>query len=160
MFTHTPSCDLSTANLWADLRLAALGLTDGDSDEVANMANVAALLFNALPDVNWAGWYRMVAGELVLGPFGGQAACVRIAVGTGVCGRAAATGESQRIADVHAFPGHIACDTASRSELVVPVVREGVVTHVLDLDSPLLDRFTQEDQAGAEALVRALAGRV
>ena len=162
MFTHTPDPDpdLPPAELWSDLRLAALGLTDGEPDAVANMANVAALLFNHLPDVNWAGWYRMVAGGLVLGPFGGRPACVRIAVGAGVCGAAAASGESQLVADVHAFPGHIACDSASRSELVVPVVADGRVTHVLDLDSPILDRFSAEDQAGAEALVAALAGRI
>ena len=160
MFTFAPAPGLSTPDLWSDLRLAGLGLTEGEPDPVANMANLAALLFNGLPDVNWAGWYRMVDGELVLGPFGGRAACVRIALGAGVCGTAAATGETQRVADVHAFPGHIACDAASRSELVVPVFADGIVTHVLDLDSPRPDRFTAEDQAGAEALVLAVHGRI
>ena len=160
MFTFAPDPGLSTPDLWSDLRLAALGVTEGEPDPIANMANVAALLFNGLPDVNWAGWYRMVAGELVLGPFGGQAACVRIAVGAGVCGAAAATGESQLVPDVHTFPGHIACDVASRAELVVPVVRGGGVVGVLDLDSPLPNRFSVADQAGAEALVSALADRV
>lgn len=159
MFTHAPAPDLPTAELWANLRLAALGLTEGESDAIANMANVAALLFHALPDVNWAGWYRMIDGELVLGPFGGQPACVRIAVGAGVCGAAAATGITQRVADVNDFPGHIACDSASRSELVVPVIADGAITHLLDLDSPLPDRFTAEDQTGAESLVSALASR-
>ena len=160
MFDHSFDLDQSAAELWADLRLAGLGLTEGEPDPVANMANLAALLFNGLPDVNWAGWYRMVDGELVLGPFGGRAACVRIALGAGVCGTAAATGETQRVADVHAFPGHIACDAASRSELVVPVFREGRVMGVLDLDSPLPNRFSVADRAGAEALVSALADRV
>ncbi len=160
MFDFTFDPDLPAAQLWDELRLAALGLTEGEADRIANMANVAALLFSAVPEVNWVGWYRMEGGALVLGPFGGSPACVRIALGEGVCGRAAATGETQRVADVHAFPGHIACDPASRSELVVAVARDGAVAAVLDLDSPVPDRFGAADQAGAEALVRALAGRV
>lgn len=160
MFTFTPAPDLPTAERWHELRLAALGVTEGEPDPIANMANVAALLFAGLPDVNWAGWYRRVGDELVLGPFGGGPACVRIGWGQGVCGVAARSGETRRVADVHAFPGHIACDAASRSELVVPVMREGRVTGVLDLDSPLIDRFSADDAAGAEALVMALAGRV
>ena len=152
--------DLSTTNLWADLRSAALGVTDGEPDRIANMANVAAILFAGLPHVNWAGWYRVVDGELVLGPFGGAPACVRIGWGEGVCGTAAASGETQRVADVHAFPGHIACDAASRSELVVPVLEDGRVVAVLDLDSPEIDRFSPDDARGAEALVVALTGRV
>ena len=160
MFDLDFAPDLPPAQRWEDLRLAALGLTDDEPDRIANMANVAALLFAGLPDVNWAGWYRVDGPGLVLGPFGGRPACVRIGEGQGVCGRALATGQTQRIADVHAFPGHIACDAASRSELVVPVRRGGAVVAVLDLDSPLLDRFGAEDQAGAEALVRALGDRV
>ena len=160
MFDLDFAPDLPPAQRWEDLRLAALGLTDNEPDRIANMANVAALLFAGLPDVNWAGWYRVDGPGLVLGPFCGRPACVRIGEGQGVCGRALATGRTQRIADVHAFPGHIACDAASRSELVVPVRRGGAVVAVLDLDSPLLDRFGAEDQAGAEALVRALGDRV
>jgi GAF domain-containing protein len=124
------------------------------------MANAAALIWQYLPDLNWAGFYRMVDGELVLGPFQGKAACIRIAIGKGVCGTAAATRETQRVDDVHAFPGHIACDAASRSELVVPLVRDGVVLGVLDLDSPVPARFDAEDAAGCEALAAMLAGRI
>ena len=160
MFDFAFDSDLPTDQLWDELRLAATGLTDGEPDPIANMANIAALLFSALRDVNWAGWYRLVDGELVLGPFGGQPACVRIAVGQGVCGAAAASGATQRVADVHAFPGHIACDANSRSELVVPVVRDGTVVAVLDLDSPSPDRFSPADAAGAEALVAALTDRL
>lgn len=156
MFTF----DLSTPDLWDDLRSAALGVTDGEPDRIANMANVAALLFAGLPRVNWAGWYRVVGEELVLGPFGGGPACVRIGWGEGVCGAAAASGVTQRVPDVHAFAGHIACDAATRSELVVPVLDGGRVTAVLDLDSPMPDRFSPDDERGAQALVAALAGRV
>lgn len=160
MFTFTPSPDLSTPELWADLRSAARGVTDGEPDRIANMANVAALLFAGVARVNWAGWYRVVGRELVLGPFGGGPACVRIGWGQGVCGAAAATGRTQRVRDVHAFAGHITCDAASRSELVVPVLDGDRVTAVLDLDSPEPDRFSLDDARGAEALVAALAGRV
>jgi GAF domain-containing protein len=121
------------------------------------MANVAALLWQAIPDLNWAGFYRFDGAELVLGPFQGQAACIRIALDKGVCGAAARTRTSQRIDDVHAFPGHIACDAASRSELVVPIVVDGQLIGVLDLDSPLPARFAAEDQDGCEALVARIA---
>ncbi len=124
------------------------------------MANAAALLWEYLPDLNWAGFYRNVGGELVLGPFQGKVACIRIAFGSGVCGAAAATRETQRVDDVHAFPGHIACDAASRSELVVPIVHQGALIGVLDLDSPLPARFDAGDAAGCEALVRILAPRL
>jgi GAF domain-containing protein len=123
------------------------------------MANTAALLGEFLPDCNWAGFYRMVDGELVLGPFVGRPACIRIPVGVGVCG-GAALGETQLVADVHAFPGHIACDARSRSELVVPVKRGGAVVAVIDLDSPSLARFDAEDRAGIEALAAMLADRI
>ena len=113
-----------------------------------------------LPDLNWAGFYRMVEGELVLGPFQGKAACIRIALGKGVCGTAAATRETQLVADVHAFPGHIACDAASRSELVVPVMHDGRLIGVLDLDSPEPARFDADDAAGCEALMALLASRI
>ncbi len=128
------------------------------------MANAAALVWQYLPDLNWAGFYRLVAneqgGELVLGPFQGKAACIRIALGKGVCGTAAATGETQRVDDVHLFPGHIACDADSRSELVVPIVADGRVIGVLDLDSPAPARFDADDAAGCEALARLLATRL
>ena len=150
----------SKAELYHDLHAALDALTAGEADGIANMANAAALLWQYLPDLNWAGFYRMVDGELVLGPFQGKAACIRIPVGRGVCGTAAATRETQRVDDVHAFPGHIACDAASRSELVVPLVRDGVVLGVLDLDSPVPARFDDADVAGCEALAAVLAARI
>jgi L-methionine (R)-S-oxide reductase len=149
-----------TAALWREIADAADALTADEPDAIANMANVAALLFEYLPDVNWAGFYRLIDAELVLGPFQGKAACIRIPLGSGVCGTAAATRATQRIEDVHAFPGHIACDAASASELVVPVIVDGVLKRVLDLDSPLLARFSQEDAAGAEALIARIADRI
>jgi GAF domain-containing protein len=150
----------SKAELYRDLHAALDALTAGEADGIANMANAAALLWQYLPDVNWAGFYRMVDGELVLGPFQGKAACIRIPVGRGVCGTAAATRETQRVDDVHAFPGHIACDADSRSELVVPLVRDGVVLGVLDLDSPVPARFDAGDATGCEALAALLAARI
>jgi GAF domain-containing protein len=148
------------ATMYADLALALEGLTSGEPDAIANMANAAALIWETLPDLNWAGFYRNVDGELVLGPFQGRAACIRIPFGKGVCGTAAATLEVQRVDDVHAFPGHIACDAASASELVVPIARGGELIAVLDLDSPTPGRFSAEDEAGclklAEILSRAL----
>jgi L-methionine (R)-S-oxide reductase len=148
------------AELYHDLYTAMDGLTAGEPDPVANMANAAALIWEYLPDINWAGFYRMVDGELVLGPFQGKAACIRIPVGKGVCGTAAATRQTQVIADVHAFPGHIACDGASLSELVVPIIHDGYLFGVLDLDSPSLARFDGEDAAGCEALITLLAPRL
>lgn len=148
------------AELYRELVASADALTAGEPDGVANMANVAALLWEYLPDVNWTGFYRMVDGELVLGPFQGKAACIRIAVGAGVCGAAAASGETQLVEDVHAFPGHIACDAASASELVVPVKRDGKVIAVIDLDSPSLKRFDADDAAGIEALAELLSDRI
>ena len=121
------------------------------------MANVAALLWQFVPRLNWAGFYRMVDGELVLGPFQGKAACIRISLGQGVCGAAAQSRETQLVEDVHAFPGHIACDGASQSELVVPVLRDGQVIAVIDLDSPELARFDAEDAQGIEALAAAIS---
>jgi GAF domain-containing protein len=148
------------AELYHDLTAALDALTAGEPDAIANMANAAALVWEYLPDLNWAGFYRLVEGELVLGPFQGKAACIRIAVGKGVCGTAAAARETQLVADVHAFPGHIACDAASRSELVVPVMYEGRLIGVLDLDSPEPARFDAEDAAGCEALMAVLAPRI
>jgi GAF domain-containing protein len=146
--------------LYRELVAAADALTAGERDAVANMANVAALLWQLVPGLNWAGFYRAIEGELVLGPFCGKPACIRIAFGQGVCGTAAASGESQRVADVHAFPGHIACDAQSRSELVVPVKRDGAVIAVIDLDAPSLGRFEGDDQTGVEALAELLASRI
>ena len=145
---------------YADLLAMLDGLTAGESDAVANMANAAALLWQHLPGLNWAGFYRAVGEELVLGPFQGKAACVRIPFGRGVCGTAAATRRSQRVADVHAFPGHIACDVASAAELVVPIMAGGRLLGVLDLDSPTPGRFDAADQAGCEALMALLGPRL
>lgn len=153
--------DSSTkAGLYADLLSALDGLTAGEPDAIANMANIAALLWEYLPDINWAGFYRMIDGELVLGPFQGKAACIRIKLGAGVCGTAAATRTTQIVDDVEAFPGHIPCDAASRSELVVPIVVEGALIGVLDIDSPIAARFDAEDAAGCEALVALVAPRI
>ena len=148
------------AELWRQLTEAADALTAGEPDAVANMANVAALLWEALPELNWAGFYRNVGGELVLGPFQGRPACIRIPFGKGVCGTAAATREPQCVADVNAFPGHIACDSASRSELVVPIEHGGALVAVIDLDSPSPGRFDAEDAAGCLELARMLAPRL
>ena len=148
------------AEMYRQLNLAAEALTDGEPDAVANMANVSALLWETLPDLNWAGFYRNVGGELVLGPFQGRAACIRIPFGKGVCGAAAATLEPQCIEDVHAFPGHIACDAASASELVVPIVHDGELLGVIDLDSPRTARFDAGDVAGCVELARMLAPRL
>ena len=150
----------SKADLYRDLLGALDALTADEPDAIANMANAAALVWQYLPDLNWAGFYRMVVGELVLGPFQGKAACIRIPLGKGVCGTAAATRETQLVEDVHAFPGHIACDAASRSELVVPIVHDGRLIGVLDLDSPEPARFDAEDAAGCEALCARLAARI
>ncbi len=149
------------SSLYRDLCEAVDAITADEPDAIANMANVAALLWQFLPDLNWAGFYRTVGGdELVLGPFQGKAACIRIPFGRGVCGAAAASGETQLVEDVHAFPGHIACDADSRSELVVPVLREGRVVAVIDLDSPRAARFDAEDARGIEAIAALIAERL
>ena len=149
-----------TPTLYRDLAAALEALVADEADAVANMANAAALIWESLPGLNWAGFYRNVGGELVLGPFQGRPACVRIAFGSGVCGTAAQTLQVQRVDDVHAFPGHIACDSASNSELVVPIVRGGELLAVLDLDSPTKGRFTEEDEAGCVKLAEVLAGAI
>ena len=146
--------------LYRELVAAADALTAGEPDAVANMANLAALIREWVPDLNWAGFYRLLGEELVLGPFSGKPACIRIPLGQGVCGTAAAEQATQLVPDVHAFPGHIACDAASRSELVVPVLRAGEVVAVIDLDSPLPGRFDADDQAGIEALAQLIAARI
>ena len=145
------------AVMYRDLLSAVEGLISAEPDAIANMANVAALIWETLPDLNWAGFYRNVDGELVLGPFQGRPACIRIPFGQGVCGAAAQTLQVQRVEDVHAFPGHIACDAASASELVVPIVRDGRLIAVLDLDSPSPARFTDEDEEGCVAVCALLA---
>ncbi|HSR01092.1 MAG TPA: GAF domain-containing protein [Sphingomicrobium sp.] len=146
-----------TATMYRDLASALEGLVSGESDPVANMANAAALIWETLPDLNWAGFYRNIGGELVLGPFQGRPACIRIKFGDGVCGVAAETRKVQRIDDVHAFPGHIACDSASNSEIVVPIIRGNELIAVLDLDSPSSARFTSEDEVGCVRLAEILA---
>ena len=146
--------------LYRELLRSADVLTTDEDDAVANMANVSALLWQFIPDVNWTGFYRIVDGELVLGPFQGKPACIRIALGEGVCGAAAASGETQLVADVHSFPGHIACDANSRSELVVPVKRGGKVVAVIDIDSPSAARFDADDATGMEALAALLSDRI
>ena len=145
------------ATMYRDLAAALEALVAGEPDPVANMANAAALIWETLPDINWAGFYRNIGGELVLGPFQGRPACIRIAFGQGVCGAAAASLEVQRVDDVDAFPGHIACDSASASELVVPIVREGDLVAVFDLDSPTRARFDADDEAGCVKLAEVLA---
>jgi GAF domain-containing protein len=160
MYAFAADPALPKPELYRELLSAADALTSGEPDAVANMANLAALIRELVPDLNWAGFYRLLGDELVLGPFSGKPACIRIPLGQGVCGTAAAARTSQRVADVHAFPGHIACDADSRSELVVPVLRGGEVVAVIDLDSPLPGRFDAEDQAGIEALAALVAGRI
>src|SRR3990170_8729844 len=160
MYAFAADPTLPKPELYRELIAAADGLTAGENDTVANMANVAALIGLLVPDLNWSGFYRLIGEELVLGPFAGKPACIRIPLGQGVCGTAAARRATQRVADVHAFPGHIACDPDSRSELVVPVLRGGEVTAVIDLDSPLAGRFDAEDQAGIEALARLISDRI
>lgn len=160
MHDFKPPPGAAKPDLYRDLLASADALTAGEPDGVANMANVAALLWDMLDDVNWTGFYRLIDGELVLGPFAGRPACIRIALGQGVCGAAAAGAQTQIVPDVHAFPGHIACDAVSASELVVPVLRDGSVIAVIDLDSPLLARFDTADAAGIEALAALLANRI
>ena len=140
---------------YAQLLAQAKGLLHGEHDRIANAANLSALLFNDLPDLNWAGFYFFDGNELVVGPFQGLPACIRIPLDKGVCGAAARTRETQLVRDVHAFPGHIACDAASRSEIVIPLVKGDALVGVLDIDSPLPARFDEDDQRGLEAIARA-----
>jgi L-methionine (R)-S-oxide reductase len=146
-----------TATLYRDLASALEGLVAGEPDAIANMANAAALIFESLPDVNWVGFYRNIGGELVLGPFQGRPACIRMSFDEGVCGAAAKSRQVQRVEDVHAFPGHIACDSASNSEIVIPLIRGGELLGVLDIDSPMSARFTAEDEAGCVRLGEILS---
>jgi len=149
MFSVARSQHASAEEAYSDLLAQARALLEGERDFTANAANLASLIFHTLPDLNWAGFYWLKDGELVLGPFQGKPACVRIALGKGVCGTAARDGKTIVVPDVNAFPGHIACDSASASEIVVPVGRLGV----LDLDSPLKGRFGSTDARGLEAIV-------
>jgi GAF domain-containing protein len=153
MFELKPISSVSADDLYEEVARQLAGLLAGERDGIANAANMSALIFTSLPDLNWAGFYFLQGDTLVLGPFQGRPACVRIAVGQGVCGTAVAERKTQCVKDVNDFPGHIACDAASRSELVVPLIHGGRVIGVLDLDSPLPGRFTQKDQDGIERLV-------
>lgn len=142
--------------LYAEIAAQVQALTEGERDLIANLANTASLLYHSLPDLNWAGFYLLKDGELVVGPFQGKTACVRIAMGNGVCGTAAARRAPVIVANVHEFDGHIACDTASNSEIVMPLVRGNELIGVLDIDSPKFARFDAQDQAGLEKVVAAL----
>lgn len=144
--------------LYSNLAEQARSLIEGETDFIANAANLSALLYHTLPDVNWAGFYLLKDGELVLGPFQGKPACIRIALGKGVCGTAAERRETLVVANVHDFPGHIACDSASNSEIVVPLVRQGELIGVLDVDSPSVGRFNDEDAEGLNRLVEIFLG--
>ena len=140
--------------IYSDLALAARGLFKDERDAIANAANLSSLIFNGLDDLNWAGFYFLRDGMLVLGPFQGNPACVRIEMGKGVCGTAAAKRETLIVEDVEKFPGHIACDVASRSEIVVPLVKNGTMIGVLDIDAPIQARFSAEDRTGMETLAK------
>ena len=160
MYDFNAPADGDKATLYKDLLAAAEAVTNDEPEAIANMANVAALIWQFLPDLNWSGFYRMVGGELVLGPFQGKPACIRIPLGRGVCGTAAASGQTQLVEDVHAFPGHIACDAASASEIVVPVEVNGQVVAVLDLDSPTPARFDAADREGLEMIMARIGKRL
>ena len=158
MFATSDLRNSTKAELYRTLAAQCHALIAGETDPIANMANCAALIFNSVPRLNWAGFYLLKGGELVLGPFQGQPACVRITLGRGVCGTAAENRSTLRVPDVTKFPGHIACDTASRSEIVVPLVTgDSQLIGVLDVDSPDLDRFDGEDEAGLSAIAEIIA---
>jgi L-methionine (R)-S-oxide reductase len=153
MFELTPTAHASKREHYADLQQQVRGLLASERDLIANAANFAALIYHSLSDVNWAGFYLFDGAELVVGPFQGKPACIRIALGRGVCGTAAQTRQTQLVRDVHAFAGHIACDAASQSEIVVPLINaDGSLLGVWDVDSPLVDRFDEDDRAGMQAL--------
>src|SRR5512138_119271 len=156
MHTLTIGRSLPKRALYEQIAREAAALVDGESDAIANFANLAALLYHSLPDVNWAGFYLLKGDTLIVGPFQGLPACVRIPIGKGVCGMAAAQGRTIVVPNVHEFPGHIACDAASRSEIVVPMIQAGTVLGVLDIDSPRLARFDEEDRCGLEQLIAML----
>ncbi len=154
MFTATALQAGSKSEQYAELAEQASGLLHGEPDRIANAANFSALVYDALDDLNWAGFYFFDGRELVVGPFQGKPACVRIALDKGVCGAAATTRKTQVVRDVHAFPGHIACDAASQSEIVVPLVLDGELIGVFDVDSPKIGRFDDDDRAGMEQLAK------
>jgi len=154
MYDFAADANLPKPELYSALARAADALVQGEPDPIANMANLAAVIWQFVPDLNWAGFYRTVEDELVLGPFIGKPACIRIPFGRGVCGTAASLGATQVVPEAHAFPGHIACDADSRSELVVPVLRDGRVIAVIDLDSPTPGRFDEEDAAGMQLVAQ------
>ena len=158
MHTVTVAEGQTKGEVYAGLAAQLRALVEGEEDFIANAANFSALLFHALPDLNWAGFYLLKGGGLVLGPFQGRPACVRIPPGGGVCGTAAAARRTVVVENVHEFPGHIACDSASNSEVVVPLLKGGELLGVLDLDSPALGRFDEEDARGLEELVRVFLG--
>jgi GAF domain-containing protein len=161
MFVAPDLAKSTKAELYRELATQCQALVADETDPIANMANCAALIFNSVPRLNWAGFYLLKGGELVLGPFQGQPACVRIALGRGVCGTAAESHSTLRVADVTKFPGHIACDSASRSEIVVPLLTEDFrLIGVLDVDSPELDRFDAEDEAGLSAIAQIIAQKI
>lgn len=160
MFPTPPAPALSKSLLYRDLAKSLGSLLDGEPDPTANLANASALLAQTLEGINWCGFYLLQGEDLVLGPFQGKPACVRIALGAGVCGTAAARRKTLVVADVNAFPGHIACDSASRSEIVVPIIQDGALRGVLDVDAPRPSRFDDEDRDGLEEFVRTLIPRV
>jgi L-methionine (R)-S-oxide reductase len=160
MFRNAADPSASPTQRYADLRRSLEALVEGETDSLANLSNAAALLWGAMDRINWCGFYLMRGSDLVLGPFQGKPACVRIALGRGVCGTAAARRETLIVADVLAFPGHIACDEASRSEIVVPILDGASLRGVLDVDSAETDRFDAADRAGLEDFVRALTPRI
>lgn len=156
MFATHIDASRGKAALYGELATSLRALIEGETDWIANLANASALLYSSLPDLNWAGFYLLKQDELVVGPFQGKPACVRIAIGRGVCGTAAAHRETVIVPNVHEFPGHIACDSASNSEIVVPMISQGKLLGVLDLDSPKLERFDAEDRDGLERFVATL----
>ncbi len=160
MFAAAIGTALTKNELYAELAVQLRGLLADEPDAIANMANCAALIFNSLPQLNWAGFYLLKGGELVLGPFQGRPACVRIPLGQGVCGTAAEKRTALRVADVTIFPGHIACDVASRSEIVLPLLSRGSLHGVMDLDSPEVNRFDEDDEAGLERLASIVAEKL
>ncbi|SIR78328.1 GAF domain-containing protein [Williamsia sterculiae] len=154
MSFSVPELDGTVAEQYAQLATYAKAVVDGEHDRIANAANISAMVYHSLPNLNWVGFYFYDGVELVVGPFQGRPACVRIALGRGVCGTAARTGETQRVPDVHAVADHIACDAETRSELVVPLFDGEALIGVFDLDSPLADRFTADDQSGLEQIAQ------
>lgn len=153
MFNIEPLKSLSRADYYESVLLFAKGLMDGETNTIANLSNISSLLYHTMDNVNWVGFYLMRDGELVLGPFHGKPACIRIQIGSGVCGSAVSSGVTQLVMDVHSFPGHIACDGDTNSELVIPIIIKGQVVGVLDLDSPILERFNDVDKQQLEQLV-------